>query len=132
MHDPIFSRLFHFPKGGNTRQGKKERKKEKKRKALGLFQLHKLLPEASKCCKKHTQTFRFEFNQTPGHLDLFKCQQPPSSVISGSLTSANVFLFHRNSKSNLGAPVPKRIKGKCSLPAPSTSSLNSSPPAAFQ
>lgn len=127
------SQGFSLPEGWKYQAGKERKgKKKRKRKALGLFQLHKLLPEASKCCKKHTQTFRFEFNQISGHLDLFKCQQPPRSVISGSLTSANVFLFRRNSKSNLGAPDPERMEGKRSLPAPPTSSLNSSPPAALQ
>jgi len=104
MHDPIFSRLFtswrvEIPGG---RWGGVNKKKKK---ALGLLQLHKLLPEASKCCKKHTQIFRFKFNQILGHLDLFKCQQPRSFPSYFRLPYiSKCVLFHRNSKSNLGAP----------------------------
>lgn len=65
------SQGFSLPGGWKYQAGEKK-------KNLGLFQLHKLLPEASKCCKKHIQIFRFKFNQIPGHLDLFECQHPPS------------------------------------------------------
>lgn len=86
-----------FLKGGNASEEKK------KKKGLGLFQLHKLLPEASNC-KKHTQIFRFKFNQIPGHWDLLKCQQPPSFPgYFRLLYISKCFLFHRNSESNLGA-----------------------------
>lgn len=99
MHDPIFSRLFT-----SWRVETPGREKKKKKKPLRLFQLHKLFPEASKCCKKYTQIFRFKFNQIPGHLDLFKCQQPPSFPSYFRLPYiSKCFLFHRNSKSNLGA-----------------------------
>lgn len=103
MHDPIFSRLFT---SWRVEIPGRERKEKKKKKALGLFRLHKLLPEASKCCKKRTQIFRFKFNQIPGHLDLFKCQQPPSflSYFRLPYIISKCFLFHRNSKSILGAP----------------------------
>lgn len=96
MHDPIFSRLLASWRVEIPGRGKK--------KTFGLFQLHKLLPEASKCCKKHTQIFRFQFNQIPGHLDLFKCQQParfPSYFRFPYISKC--FLFCRSSKSNLGA-----------------------------
>lgn len=43
---------FVLPAGWKHQAGKE------KKKSLGLFQLCKLLPEASNCCKKYTQIFR--------------------------------------------------------------------------
>lgn len=88
-----------------------------------MFQLCKLLPEASNCCRKHTQIFRFKFNQIPGRWDLFKCQQPPSlPAYFRLLYISKCFLFHRNSKSNLGAHMAQKSQIKM-FPACPTNQL---------
>lgn len=87
LQDPVFSRLC-------TSCRVEILGRKRKKKSLGLFQLCKLLPEASNCCKKYTQIFRLKFNQIPRHWDLFKCQQPEACLlISDPSTSANVFCF---------------------------------------
>lgn len=110
------SRGCSLPGGGNTRQGKKHKRK-KKEKNLGLFQLHKLLPEASECCKKHTQIFRFKFNQVPGQLDLFECQRPPSFPRYFRLLYISTrFVFCRHSPSNLGPAGAAGVRRRRSCP----------------
>lgn len=120
------SQGFSLPGGWKYQAGEKK-------KTFGLFQLHKLLPEASKCCKNHTQIFRFLFNQIPGHLDLFKCQQParfPNYFRFPYISKCS--LFHRNSKSNLGAHRVQKSQVK-TLPArPVNQLIMLQPPAALQ